>query len=488
MKKIFFRYPLLLLILALAFTLRLHRITNEPLDWHAWRQADTASVTRNFVKNGVDLLRPTYHDLSSIPSGLNNPEGLRMVEFPFVNAVVALLVSILPSVGVVVMSRVVSIIFSLGTIVCIFFFVKSLTGQKLAYTSALIFATLPFSIFYGRAILPETALLFFTTFSLLSFQRWLHTKSWQWWLTAGASLALALLLKPFAAFLGTVFITLLILSEGKKFWKLWLPLSAFAIISFAPLWLWRSWIQQFPAGIPASDWLFNGNGIRFRPAWFRWLGYERITKLMLGYVGILPLVLGVLKKTKNWQVYAAWWLSIALYFTIIATGNVQHDYYQVFALPILAITVANGFIYLFERTQLLLSRISKDKTKVQLVTSAVTLTLYLALLQLSWIQVRGYFNTNHTEYTKVGLRVQALTPTDALVISPAFGDTQFLYQTNRDGWPIGSNIDEKIRLGATHYVTTTNDDEARLLEEKYFVIEKTDEYILIDLTKEKTQP
>jgi hypothetical protein len=34
-------------------------------------------------------------------------------------------------------------------------------------------------------------------------------------------------------------------------------------------------------------------------------------------------------------------------------------------------------------------------------------------------------------------------------------------------------------------VTTTYDDEARELEQKYTVMEKNDKYILIDLTKKK---
>ncbi len=47
-------------ILIVGLVVRLYRI-NEPLaDWHSWRQADTAAVTREYVKNGIDLLRPRY--------------------------------------------------------------------------------------------------------------------------------------------------------------------------------------------------------------------------------------------------------------------------------------------------------------------------------------------------------------------------------------------------------------------------------------------
>src|SRR5688572_9428886 len=87
--RFFTHHWVLLSIVVLALIVRLYKVTSEPLDWHAFRQADTASVTREYVKHGIDLLRPHYHDLSNIQSGEDNLEGYRMVEFPLVNAVTA---------------------------------------------------------------------------------------------------------------------------------------------------------------------------------------------------------------------------------------------------------------------------------------------------------------------------------------------------------------------------------------------------------------
>jgi hypothetical protein len=492
LKQLFTNFPLLVAILLLAFGLRMHRITNEPLDWHAWRQADTASVTREFVSNGINLLEPQYHDLSSIPSGLDNPEGYRMVEFPFINALAALIVQISPDWSVAVVSRLVSVLLSVGTIVPLFFLVAKFSCRKQAYLSAVVFATLPFSVFYGRAILPEPGLLFFSTLSIYAFAEWLSSRSWKWWLTSALSLALALLLKPFALFLGPVYLALLWLEDGKHAWKRWPFLLGFSLVAFVPLLAWRAWIQNFPSGIPASEWLFNGNGIRFRPAWVRWLGYERFVKLILGFSGVLLVLAGFIRHSPKKLLYYSWWMSMALYFTVIATGNVQHDYYQVFALPILSITVAEGMLVLFSelqsRTQKLLNqRYGKQRahqTKSELLGILTVAALYSSAVLLSWNQVKGYFNTNHTEYLKVGELVDRILPHDAQVIAPAMGDTQFLYQTKRRGWPIGGEIEKKRELGATHYITTTYDDEARELEETYFVIEKTDEHLILDLSRE----
>ncbi len=485
MKNFVARYPLLILIVLLAFAVRLYRLNYPLLDWHSWRQADTASVTREFQKNGIDLLEPKYHDVSSIPSGRDNPAGYRMVELPLVNALIAGLLSIFPSLPLVPTSRMVSILFSLGTLIAIFLLVKEWSGKRVAYLSALTFAVLPYSIYYSRAILPEPAMLFFSTFAIYSFDRWTRIQHAGWYLSSALSLAIALLLKPFVVFLAPVFAVIVWLQFGKNFWKnLWLYL--YGLMAVAPLLLWRDWIANYPEGIPASDWLYNGNGIRFRPAWFRWLGYERLTKLMLGFSGLVFLPFGLIDKNKDTLLYLAWWLGIGSYLTVFATGNVQHDYYQIIMLPILSITVGKGVVKFY---QFINYQWKKRFYQLPVYSHVTALTLvscaFLIMIAFSWTQVRGYFNVNHWEYVRAGQIVRDKTPSDALIIAPAMGDTAFLFQTDRRGWPIGSDISDKIDKGATHYLTTSYDDEAKTLEEKYFIIEKTDEHLLLDLTNRR---
>lgn len=485
MKKFVARYPFLLLIIILALTVRLYRIDYPLLDWHSFRQADTASVTREYVKNGVDLLRPAYHDHSNIQSGFENPEGYRMVEFPFINAGTAALLQAFPSLPLVPTSRMISVLFSLGTLISLFLFVRSRSGLRVAYMSALTFAILPYSIYYSRVILPEPAMLFFSTFAIYAFDRWIKRKHFGWYLASLLSLALGFLLKPFVLFLAPVFAVLVGQKWGiKAFKNIWLYIYGAAVI--APTLLWRDWITQFPEGIPASYWLYNGNGIRLRPAWFRWLGYERLTKIILGYAGLIFLPFGLFDKNKDTWLYLAWWLGIGAYLITFATGNVQHDYYQVIAIPIISITVGKGavMLYKFLENQWRL-RLKNLAIYSHIFGLIVTAGLYMLMLALGWQQVRGNFNVNHWEYVRAGEVVDNKTPPDAKVIAPAMGDTAFLFQTNRTGWPIGYNIENKIRMGATHYITTTDDDEARELSEKYFIIEKTETYLLIDLTKTK---
>lgn len=499
---------ILLAIVLLAFLLRLYRIGNPILDWHAWRQADTASVTREYVKHGVNLLLPTYHDLSTIPNNLDNSQhGYRMVEFPIINAILALLLRALPQFDLARTSRLLSVWFSLGSLCCLYLLLKKLSGEITALLTAFIFAVLPYSVYYSRVILPEPAMLFFSLLAIYSFYLFLEKFSWPknnkatwlklislpfsqktsffYWLISSSSLAIAFLLKPFTVFLAPVFLSLLWQKFQKQkkinaeFKVLVLLSTVLATLSLLPFIIWRQWISQFPEGIPASTWLFNGNGIRLRPAWFRWLFYERFTKLFLGYFGLIFLPFNLFKKTilKNQHdllVYASWWLGIVAYLVVIATGNVQHDYYQVIAIPIICISFARGLIIAH---QMLIKKSSL------LIANFICLLIALSSLFFAWQEVKGYFNVNHWEYALAGKVADQLIPANAKIIAPAMGDTMFLFQTNRTGWPIGGGIEEKINQGASHYLSTNNDDEARELQEKYKTVVKNDQFLLLDLTQ-----
>lgn len=463
---------LLGLILLFALVLRLYRINNPIADWHAFRQADTASVTREYVKaDKIDLLKPHYQDVSNIQSGFDNLEAYRMVEFPFINGGLALILKTFKSLDLVLFSRLASVFISLLTIVVIYQLVKEISTQKTALLSAFVYAVLPYSVFYSRAILPEPYFLFFSTFSIWQFYLFAKSRKFLPYLLSIFGLALTALLKPFVVFLAPVYLAIIWQFRQKKLF-LDPRIYLLPLLAFAPMFAWREWIKNFPTGVPVSDWLFNGNGIRLQPAWFRWLFYERLTKLFLGYFGVIFLFANLLKKNKEMLIYGAWWLGVLIYFIVIATGNVQHDYYQNFILPILAISVARGIIIIYE----------KFNKKIAL--PSIILLFGLSIF-LAHQQIAGYYNVNHWEYIKAGQAVDQLVDKDALVIAPAMGDTQFLFQTNRRGWPIGFEIEDKINKGADIYVSTSYDWEAKELEEKYEVLLHTDDYIIIDLKAKK---
>lgn len=481
--KSFKIYLILATIAITGFILRLYRINFPLADWHSWRQVDTAGVTREYVENGIDLLRPKYMDISSIPSGKLNPEGWRMVEFPFINASVASTILTLKNFGfatewqdIVPIERSTSILFSLGSTIMLFFMVKKTNGYKTALIAAAFFAVLPFNIYFSRTVLPEPKLVFLALFSTYFFYRFVYTGNWLDWSLALTGGALATLVKPtWILIFGLSWLYLVLTRRRKDLLKIkWgLAFIFLSILIVIPFILWRAWIVQFPSGIPASDWLFNAGGIRWRPAWFRWLFADRLGRLILGFWGTAPFVLGILmkpRKTEGW--FFHWWLVGGLiYLSTFASGNITHDYYQIILIPIIAIFMAKGFVFIWKCPEYFSRPMCRP----------IAVMISVFALAFSWFYVRDFFNINHLEIVEAGKAADQLIPKQAVVIAPYGGDTAFLFQINRQGWPVGGVVNDKISQGATHYVSVNFDEETNKLMQTCQVVLKTDKYVIIDL-------
>ena len=467
------RKPILLLIILLAFGLRLYRIDAPLADWHSWRQADTSAVSRNFVKKGFDFLHPRFDDLSNIPSGLENPEGYRFVEFPVYSLFQATLFKSLPAISLEVWGRLVSILFSIGSLLFLYLIVRKHLGEKTALLAAFFFASLPFNIYYSRVILPEPLMLFASLGMIYFFDKWIDKNWWLDGLMAILLTVLSLLIKPF-----TLVLLLPISYLGWRKWGFnksnWLRFFLFFFLASLPFVWWRWWMSRFPEGIPAYGWLFNEADIRLKGAFFYWLFAERIGKLILGYWGLIPLGLGLILKPsrkEGWFFY--WWLvAILAFFVIIAGGNVRHDYYQVIAIPIICVFLAKGIYFLLAKPKRGFSRITNY---------LLLITVVLFMLAFSWFQVRDFFNINNSVIVEAGQAVDRLVPKEAKVIAPYGGDTAFLYQTNRQGWPVGIEIEKFKNLGAGYYVNVNFGEETQWLIRENEVVEKTNHYLIIKL-------
>lgn len=466
-------YLLLGAVLLLGFLVRLYKITNPVADWHSWRQADTASVTRIYVEKGINLLLPRYHDISSIQTGIYNPKGLRMVEFPIYNAIHALLVLSLPKLSLEIWGRVLSIIFSLISTVCLFAIGKKFMGRAGGILSAFFFAFLPYNIYFSRVILPEPAATAFALISMYLFIKFIDTElDWQLYISA-VFFALSLLIKPFTFFYIIPLFYLLVKKYGFKKIFQSIKLALAFDIALAPFFLWRIWVNQFPAGIPHFEWAFNGDKIRFRPAFWRWIFGERLGNLILGIWGILPFTLGILKTATFNLLFL---FGMFFYMTVVATASVRHDYYQIFIIPAICLVLAQGVINLWN-----------TKSFNRFLSRSVTIFSIFMMFGISGYQVKEFYKINHPEIIEAGAAVDRLTPKDALVIAPYNGDTAFLYQTERRGWPVvEESFDQVIAKGASFYVSVNfNDPDTKYVMGKYKVLEKTDKYVVVDLRNAK---
>ncbi len=486
MKAKAFTIICLLSIAVIGVLMRLYKVQEPVADWHSWRQADTAAVARNYVRFGIDLLHPRYDDLSNIQSGTDNPEGYRMVEFPLYQAAAAWCYTLFGSVSIELWLRIFAIAASTITGCALGLFLWRRINAITGVLSALLYAVLPYSVYYGRAILPDGIAVCFAILSILFFDIGNDEKKksgiWGYTLLSALFGATSLLVKPVAGFLllplaGMLFV------DKKQVGKTLIRLVAVSVITLVPFYVWRQWIAQYPEGIAAYMWLFNGNGIRLKGAWFYWLFAERIGKLILGYWGVLFLGLGLIEKTEKKERFLSHLLGLGalLYMVILATGNVQHDYYQILILPAVAVYGAKGIAWMIKKNW-------ETRGLQKIVGIAVGMVVCVFTVFFSWYTVRTYYWINRPEIIEAGLAAQKLLPENAKVVAPYNGDTTFLYQTGHQGWPLGFDIDQKIKMGATHYVTVSPTDadlETRDLANMYTVLVRNDKFAIIDLTKKK---
>ncbi len=470
-KRIASSHKTLVILLLLSCVVRFYRFDGPIADWHSWRQADTSAVSRNFVTQGFDLLHPKFDDLSNVPSGLDNPHGYRFVEFPLYNLLQAGLYQNIGFFSLEEWGRLVTITASVSTVFFLYTLGRKYADETVGFFAAFFYGFVPFSIYYGRVILPDTTMIASVCASIYFTMRWLSAKNKRmlFFLLAVLFAAASLLLKPYAIFFLLPVAVIMLQSFGWSFYKKW-HVYVFAVLSLTPLILWRTWILQFPEGIPVSDWLYNGNDIRFRPAFFRWILYERITKLIAGYTGIIFLLTGsyALLQQKNKVFFLSFFLAALLYTTIFATGNVQHDYYQILIMPTVALFFGLGAAYLI---------------KVKRIGILVVVVSIISMLYFSWMQVRDYFNINNPAIITAGAAVDRITAKDALIIANYNGDTSFLYQTKRKGWASYQKPIDEMRdsLGADYLVLANPTQADEVYGSLYKLVEKRDTYVIYNL-------
>lgn len=473
---IYNEYFILSIIIICGVVARLYKINSPIADWHSWRQADTASVSRIYSEEGINVLYPRYYDISSIQSGIFNPTGYRFVEFPIYNIIHSFLFMNFPGLSLEVWGRLLTVfVVSISTIL-VYAISKNYLSGLASILAAFFFALLPYNIFFGRVILPDPLAVTFALSSLFFFIRFLkfgHTKLLY---LASLFLALSILIKPFTAFYAVPVIFLFVkkydISKAINDPKIRYRLILSTGIILIPFILWRIWISNFPEGIPFFEWMFNGDRIRFRPAFWRWIFGERLGLLILGAWGLVPFSLSILeKKPKNYFLHT-FLLGALLYVVIVASANVRHDYYQILTIPAIAIALGRGAEIMFKG-----EFVNRNLGRLFL-----TLAIVL-MFMASWLKVREFYKINHPEILVAGAAVDRLTPKNAKVIASYNGDTAFLYQTRRFGWPaVDTSFDELIERGATHYVSLNfNDEDTKFLVNNFKVIERTDQYIIIDL-------
>lgn len=457
-------------IILVAVIFRLYQIDTPLADLHSWRQTDTAAVARNFVKEGFDLLHPRYDDLSNIQTGVENPQGYRFVEFPVYSAIFGFLYKYAPLFSLEIYGRLTTILLSLAIIAVIYYIALKESSRKAAFIAASVYATMPFFVFFSRAILPETAAVSFMMLSILFLYRNIHTKiKWKSVLLLALSIlcfSLSVLIKPTTIFYGVVILYLLYRKYGYMLLTK-IGFYAYFILALTPLVLWRYYITLYPEGIPASDWLITSvntseglQNIFLKPSFFRWIFFERINNLIFGGFAALLFILGVVKRQKTWLFYS-FLASAFLYLFTFQGGNVQHEYYQIIILPVLALFAGLGSETLLENKKVFIHPIA---------SGFVIFVLFVTSFYFSYMKVKDYYSYPQ-DLQQIANIIQTLTSKDDKIVTDTLGDTTLLYLSDRKGAPaVYKDLQELKKIGYKYFYTAKGDVIEQIKKEGNFEV------------------
>lgn len=412
--------PLSLFCLALA--LRLPGIAAPLLDYHSWRQADTAAIARNFVASGYDLLHP------QVDWG-GETAGYVESEFPLYSFTLALL-GAQPVAG-----RLISALASSAAVVFLWLLARP-GGARVAVTAALTLALMPFAIYFGRTVMPDSLMLMLAAGALWAVRRWLLGPNRGRFLLAVALCALAPLAKtPNLVLLAPPLAYLVLAARPAP--RRW-PLVAVLALGFAlPALLWT----RYAATLPSDPRLSFGIGEKLfdlrlltDPAFYILLATWAATNV-LAVVGVPFALVGLLRPAQSpfrWLPHM-WLAGVLLFLLAGAAGVVGQDYYILPLAGPLAWLVGHGVMRVHN---------ALAAWKPQWPVAArwmPVIGLFVLLAGISAAKLVPLYRTADF-YQTLGQRIDlALPPGERVgVIAPAV--SEILYYGKRKGWRLDPGV------------------------------------------------
>ena len=487
------RALVLLFILFFGLFLRVPFLHLPLLDRNAWRQADTATVARNFYENNFDIFYPQV-DWRGATEGYAESE---FHVYPFIVAVLYRAFGVHEVIG-----RLVSLFFFVLSAVLLFRLAENTFNGGVAIWATLFFVISPLNMHFSRAFMPTSTLVFFSIASIYYFSRWVDEDRAYFFLASLTATALAVLLKPPSLYLGLPLLYLAVRKYGKKTflqWNLWL----FASLVIIPSFIWYHHAHQ----------LFLQTGLTFGTTgegyskfgnpdyWLSLPFYKTMAKRLLFDIltppGAFFALIGFLLVPERKNYVAFWWLvAFGVYIFIMAEGHQRHYYYQVPLVPTLSLYVGQGFYYLLEKN------LFKDALLLKFISLKSVLIFLFFLMPLVALVRTSEYRHFAVDRLTFGKRIQELTEKDSLVIIGGWRkgkhiqvkypprDPIDLYFSHRKGWVIDLDewtlprIESLRQQGARYFVSyypkglELNKTFVQGLNDKYTLLERTERWFL----------
>jgi len=219
-------------VLAVVAVLSLLR-TFGPLTYPGdiWRQSDTATIARNFARNGMDLFLPQIDWGGAGPGYVETELPL----LPWLTGGLYLVFGEHPSLG-----RLVSLAFTAVAVAGFWTLARRILPRPAARWALVAFAVSPVVMRWGSAFMPDAGALAFSVLALAAFARWIERDRTRDLAATAAFLSVAALVKPTALHTALVMAVWLLLTRRERFRRPALYVAGVAALVAPALWVWHA--------------------------------------------------------------------------------------------------------------------------------------------------------------------------------------------------------------------------------------------------------
>lgn len=332
-----------IIIFAIIFSMRIPNINNpSPEIGDAWRQVDTESIARNFVEHRFNIFYPQFNYDGPLPNYIQ-------LELQITTFIIAILYKIFGY--KIFLARLVPIILFMISVYYLFKLMREIYSTKIAWIGMFIYSVLPLTLFYSRAIMPESAVLLFFNAAFYYFYMWYKYDEKPYLLLSAIFTALAISQKTPAVFIGIAMILICIDKYGISFlkkWELWL----FGIISLVPPIIYIKWSDSI-----AEFKFISGIGLqhvvpKFASSFLTVESFEFYKNALPRSFTVLILIFAIIglftlrDKKERPIIYLA--ISILLE-TILIVSVIKFRYYLIFLAPVVSILSGKALYTVFSK-------------------------------------------------------------------------------------------------------------------------------------------
>ncbi len=312
----------------------------RPINQSSWREADLGSISRNFVREG---LNPMYPRIDWRGSG----RGFAEMELPLYPWITAMSYEVFGEKDVI--GRLWSLAFSFGTLFFFFRLAREYLDRIFLIAATAFFAFNPLIVEVSTSIQPEGLTIFAYVGAVYYFLRWLRTEVGSDFWLATLLTALTLLAKATAGHIGILFGVLLIQKYG------------LSVVKQS-----RVWLFGLIAVVPAAAWYIHAKGL-----WtaygnslgvsneYHWIGLDFftnpyfITGILRNEVvyawtlfGLIVAAFGLIYgfRERLAQISLIWLASVFVLYLAAArtTADDWANYYHIFTVPAAALLFGFG--------------------------------------------------------------------------------------------------------------------------------------------------